>query len=70
VPSDWLLAAAGLALVVGVVRIGGTLAILDGGLITPRTHAALMLSGLVTTVLAGPLLRCGRPAVASRSWDC
>ncbi|MEA2128887.1 MAG: hypothetical protein QOJ85_1778 [Solirubrobacteraceae bacterium] len=54
----------------GTMTVAISLAVLDGGLITPRTHAALMLCGLVTTVLAGPLLRRGRPAVASRSWDC
>jgi Kef-type K+ transport system membrane component KefB len=43
----------------GTMTVAISLAVLDGGLITPRTHAALMLSGLVTTVLAGPLLERG-----------
>jgi hypothetical protein len=45
----------------GTMTIAISLAVLNSDLITTRTHAALMLSGLVTTVLAGPLLHRGRP---------
>jgi Kef-type K+ transport system membrane component KefB len=46
----------------GTMTIAISLAVLNADLITTRTHAALMLSGLVTTVLTGPLLHRGRPA--------
>lgn len=41
----------------GIMTIAISLAVLDDGLISPRMHAALTLLGLVTTVIAGPLLR-------------
>jgi hypothetical protein len=48
----------------GVMTIAVSLAVLDDGLITTRMHAALTLSGLLTTLVAGPLLgRAGRPLV-------
>jgi Kef-type K+ transport system membrane component KefB len=46
----------------GVMTIAVSLAVLDENLITTRMHAALTLSGLLTTVVVGPLLgRPGRP---------
>jgi Kef-type K+ transport system membrane component KefB len=45
----------------GIMTIAISLAVLDGDLISARTHAALTLAGLVTTVIAGPLLRRARP---------
>jgi Kef-type K+ transport system membrane component KefB len=44
----------------GVMTIAVSLAVLDDGLITTRMHSALTLAGLLTTIVAGPLL--GRPA--------
>jgi len=43
----------------GVMTIAVSLAVLDDGLITTRMHSALTLAGLLTTIVAGPLL--GRP---------
>lgn len=40
----------------GIMTIAISLDVLDGGLISTRTHAALTLVGLVTTVLTGPLV--------------
>lgn len=44
----------------GIMTTAISLAGLDAGLITTRTHAALTLAGLVTTVAAGPLLGLAR----------
>lgn len=45
----------------GVMTIAISLAVLDDDLITTRMHSALTLAGLLTTVVAGPLLgRAGR----------
>jgi Kef-type K+ transport system membrane component KefB len=44
----------------GIMTIAISLDVLDAGIISPRLHATLTLGGLVTTVLAGPLL--------ARSW--
>ena len=47
----------------GVMTIAVSLDLLHAGLVTTRTHALLTLVGLVTTLLAGPLLArsgCGR----------
>ena len=47
----------------GVMTIAISLDVLQAGIVTPRTHAMLTLIGLVTTLLAGPLLaRAGRGA--------
>jgi len=47
----------------GVMTIAISLDVLQAGIVTPRTHAMLTLIGLVTTLLAGPLLaRSGRGA--------
>ncbi len=40
----------------GVMTIAISLDVLHAGIITPRTHALMTLVGLVTTLLAGPLL--------------
>jgi hypothetical protein len=43
------------------MTIAISLAVLDDDLITTRMHSALTLAGLLTTVVAGPLLgRAGR----------
>lgn len=41
----------------GIMTIAISLEVLQAGVISPRMHAALTLVGLVTTVIAGPLLR-------------
>jgi Kef-type K+ transport system membrane component KefB len=46
----------------GIMTIAISLAVLDAGLITTRLHAALTLLGLLTTVVAGPLLALARRA--------
>lgn len=46
----------------GIMTIAISLDALKGGLISTRMHAALTLLGLVTTVIAGPLLRRAWPA--------
>ncbi|MEY2515615.1 MAG: hypothetical protein QOJ89_2973 [bacterium] len=40
----------------GVMTLAISLDVLQAGIITPRTHALLTLAGLVTTLVAGPLL--------------
>ncbi len=40
----------------GVITIAISLDVLQAGIITTRTHALLTLAGLVTTLVAGPLL--------------
>lgn len=44
----------------GIMTIAISLAVLDAGLITTRLHAALTLIGVVTTIIAGPLLQLAR----------
>ena len=40
----------------GVMTIAISLDVLHAGIVTTRTHALLTLAGLVTTLVAGPLL--------------
>lgn len=44
----------------GIVTIAVSLEVLQAGIITTRTHAMMTLVGLVTTMLAGPLLTASR----------
>ncbi len=45
----------------GIMTIAISLEVLQAGVISARTHAALTLVGLLTTVIAGPLLARARP---------
>ena len=48
----------------GIVTIAVSLEVLQAGIITTRTHAMMTLVGLVTTMLAGPLLSASRVRLA------
>ena len=50
----------------GVMTIAVSLDVLHAGIVTTRTHAMLTLVGLVTTMLAGPLLAAARQGAAGR----
>jgi Kef-type K+ transport system membrane component KefB len=51
----------------GVMTIAISLDLLQAGIVTTRTHALLTLSGLLTTLVAGPLLSASglRPAAGA-----
>ena len=51
----------------GVMTIAVSLDALGASIITTRTHALLTLVGIVTTLLAGPLLAGAPPARATRA---
>ena len=48
----------------GIMTIAVSLEVLHAGIITTRTHAMMTLVGLVTTLLAGPLLTASRARLA------
>ena len=50
----------------GVMTIAVSLDVLHAGIVTTRTHAMLTLVGVVTTMLAGPLLAAARQGAAGR----